>query len=66
MICSSSLDLNLATMDRSDRYPQMKTTEAYRYSDIGLFWFGNGEVYRERRMIRKSLITINALALTGP
>lgn len=65
-ICRPSLDLKLTTVNMSDRHPHAKTAGAYPYSVIGLFRFGDREVYRERRVIRKSLVTIDGLASTGP
>ena len=66
VICRPSLDLKLTTVNMSDRYPKTKPAGAYPYSVIGLFRFGNREVYRERRVIRKSLFAIYGLASTGP
>ena len=62
----TSLDQKLATVNLSNRHPQTKTARAHPYSVIGLFRFGDREVYRERRVIRKSLVTIDGLASTGP
>ena len=56
----------LTTVNMSDGHPHTKTAGAYPYSVIGLFWLGHREVYRERRVIRKSLVTIDGLASTGP
>ena len=61
-----SLDLKLATVHMSDRQPQTESAGTYLYTAIGLSRFGNREVYRERRVIRKSLVTIDGLASTGP
>ena len=42
-------------MNLSNRHPQTKTAGECPSSVIGLFGFGYREVYRERRVIRKSL-----------
>ena len=65
-ICRPQLDLKLTTVNMSDRHPHTKTAGAYPYYAIGLFRFGDREVYRERRVIRKSLFAIDGLASTGP